>query len=429
VDGTGAPALEAGLVVYNQASGPGEKGKLLYVGLAESCSINKKDGDIDVDFSGFTLLPGLINTHVHLWLTAPLNVTSYDPYGVPYRTLLYYRHLTEVLFTGVTTIRCVADSDDIDLALRRAVDREMLWGPRIVTCGAPLVPYGGHCHQMRGSLLCSGPEEFVKAARIQIGKGIDQVKLYYTGGAGGGDMNMFDNHITNEEAKAVCDLAHMLGKKVVAHLSNDFAVNNAIDCGVDSVEHAYVLNRDTAKKMAEKGVWYTPTITVSDVEEWVDNPSGDGFLPKQAITNLNAVRKRHLESLSFAIEEGIKITSGTDCLPSDCFHGKYAIFREMELFVQQGMTPLEAIRAATSLGAELCGLEKMTGTLKDGMLCDMIAIKGEPDRNIADFSNDKLKLVIHNGRTVWSDISCFPQDQSFRPLPPGTGLEGRVRAW
>jgi imidazolonepropionase-like amidohydrolase len=418
IDGTGAPARESALVVFSTKSG-----LLLYVGGEQDCPVPKKDRDDEINLEGYSVLPGLFNVHVHLWMCRPLIQTEYDPFGVPYRTLICYRNYAESLFAGVTTIRCVADSDDIDLAIRRGSRAGMFWGPGIITCGPPLTPYGGHCHRMRGSVLCSGAEEFVKAARIELGKGVDMIKLYYTGGAG--EDFTADARITPEEAAAVCRVVHMSGKKVVAHAGGDGAVNAAIDAGVDCVEHAYILKDETVKKMADRDIFYTPTAVVGDVSEYQGKENG--FLPKEMVDRLLRIHPRHMESLGRAIRNGVKICTGTDSLPSDTIMGSFAVCREMRLRVEAGMKPLEAIRAATETPALLCGLENVTGTLKAGLAADLIAVKGRPDLNIADM--DTIEMTVKDGITAWSRIPGYVRLNEFQPFVPGSPLYGRTREW
>jgi imidazolonepropionase-like amidohydrolase len=419
IDGTGGPAREGALVVFSA-----ENGLLLYAGGKQDCPIPKKDGDNEINLEGYSILPGLFNVHVHLWMCQPLIQTEYDPFGIPYRTLIYYRNYAESLFAGVTTIRCVADSDDIDLAIKKGSLNRMFWGPGIITCGPPLTPYGGHCHRMRGSVLCSGVEEFVKAARIELGKGVDMIKLYYTGRAG--EDFIGDARMTPEEASAVCRVVHMWGKKVVAHVGGDEAVNAVIDAGVDCVEHGYILSDETTKKMADRGVFYTPTAVVGDVSEYQGREGGDGFLPKELIDRLLRIHPRHMESLGRAIRNGVKICTGTDSLPSDTIMGSFAVCREMRLLVEAGMKPLEAIRAATGNPALLCGLEKVTGTLKAGLAADLIAVKGRPDLNIADM--DHIEMTVKNGITAWSRVPGYVRNE-FQPFVPGSPLYGRAQKW
>lgn len=412
VDGNGSPAIENGILVLDRMDCPEDKGSICYAGEASACPIQVEDGDTVVDATGYTLLPGLFNTHVHLWQTAQRYPFKCDPFGIPYRTLIYGRHMAEALMVGVTTIRSVGGSDDIDLAIRKAINKGMIWGPRLITCGPPILPHGGHCFKTWGSVECSGPDEFVRAIRTEISKGVDQIKLFYSGGASGGESeSMYAKHITDREGKAACEVAHMLGKRVVAHLSNDLAVRAAVECGVDSVEHAYAMTEDTAKMLKEKGVFYTPTLAATSIKyssTWTKN------LSREVVERLTTTRAMHLQSCGYAIQNGVTICCGTDTLPSDQFDGTYSTNFEMELLVEAGMTPLQAIQAATGNSADLCELTNVTGRLEAGLAGDVIAVKGCPDQNIKDMRN--LSMVIRDCRVAWSNLDGFKAPKTL--LPP-----------
>lgn len=426
LDGDGSPAVEHGTIVIESPAEPRKKGYILYAGPAEGCGLKAEPGDRMMNMAGYTVLPGLFNVHVHLWSTYPKYAFPCDPFGIPYRTLIYYRHMAEALLAGVTTVRSVGGSDDIDVALRKALGNQMVWGPRLVTCGPPILPHGGHCHVTRGSVECSGPDEFVKAARLELAKGVDQIKLFYSGGAGGSiHEQMFSKHITDEEGRAVCDVVHMLGKKVVAHLSCDVAIRAALECGVDSVEHAYSMNEETAKMLAEKGAYYTPTLSITDASNC---PNMRKTLLPHVQERLNKAHPIHMQSCAYAIKYGATICCGTDTLPTDSFDGTYATNYEMELLVEAGMAPLEAIKAATGNSADLCGLSDVTGRLKEGLEGDIIAVRGTPDQNIKDIRN--LALVVRDCRLVWSSVPGNEQGMSFMPLPAGTPeLSGTDMPW
>lgn len=425
VDGTGAPAVEHAVLVYEEpetGEGGTSKAEILYAGPEEDCPYTAGEEDRVAGLAGYTLLPGLINTHVHLY---SMNCGDRE---IPYLTLMYFRHLAESLFAGVTTVRSVGGSDNIDVALRDAVQNGLVWGPRLITCGSPILPHGGHCFHTRGSVQCSGPDEFVRAVRTELGKGVDQIKLMYSGGAGGTSREgMFNKHILDEEGRAACETAHMNGKIVSAHLSNDEAVCSAVRCGVDSVEHAYRICRETARLMAEYDVFYAPTLTVTDIDR-----ACEGFrsqISEPVIRRLSAARSDHLMSARYAFEEGVKkFCTGTDTVPSDRMDGTFATIREAELLTEIGLSPLQAIRAATVNGAELCGLSGVTGQLKEGLAGDIIAVKGKPDQNISDLRN--LSMVIRDCRVVWSEVPGFEREKSFWPFTPGrTELVGLASAW
>ena len=428
IDGDGNPAIENGCLVVNAPNKTDEDSKILFVGSVKDCPMKPVDGDQVISAEGYTILPGLFNVHVHLRATNPRYPFKCDPYGTPYRTLIYYRHLMEALPTGVTTIRGCGDSHGIDLAIRKALNKKMLWGPRLVTCGKAILPDGGHAHHQLGSVECSGSAEFMKAVRTELGEGVDQIKLFYSGGASDAvGANMFVSHITDEEGKAACDVAHMHHKRVAAHLSNDVAIQSAIRAGVDSLEHCYFMNEETAKMIVENDRWLTPTLTVTDVDH--SDPGWLGTMSEFIIKRLHDVHQVHMESCNRAIKAGVKkICTGTDTLPTDRFDGTWATTRECELLVEAGLTPIEAIKAATGNSADLCELTDVTGRLKEGLCGDILAVKGKPDQNICDLRN--LDMVMRDGRIVFSKIYGYEQPLAYVPIEwADTDLNGTKTAW
>ena len=428
VDGDGNPAIENGCLVVNAPNKTSENSSILYVGTAEGCQLVPEEGDQEISAEGYTILPGMFNVHVHLRATNPRYQFKCDPYGTPYRTLIYYRHLMEALPAGITTIRGCGDSHGIDLAIRKALGKKMLWGPRLVTCGKAILPDGGHAHHQLGSVECSGPAEFMKAVRTEIGEGVDQIKLFYSGGASdAAGANMFTSHITDEEGKAACEVAHMHHKKVAAHLSNDVAIQSAIRAGVDSLEHCYFMNDETVQMIVDNDRWLTPTLTVTDVDN--SDPGWLGGISEFVVQRLRDVHKLHMESCTRAIKAGVKkICTGTDTLPTDKFGGTWATTRECELLVEAGLTPVEAIKAATGNSADLCELTNVTGRLKEGLCGDILAVKGKPDQNISDLRN--LDMVMRDGRIVFSKIPSHEQALAMVPIEwPEEDLNGTKTAW
>ena len=423
IRGDGTPAIENGIFIYGDGR-DGDDRKILYAGPAKEMPA-KGERDTLVDLEGRSIVPGLFNVHVHLWMAGKYYGFSCDPYGIPFRTLIYQRHIMEALMCGVTTVRTVGGSDDIDVAIRNAVNADMIYGARLITCGQPIKPHGGHCHLTRGSVFCSGPDQFRQAVRVELSKGVDQIKLMMTGGAGGTSAEgMFDKHMTDEESRAACETAHMAGKLVCAHLSNDMAIRAAVDCGVDCVEHAYTLSQETAESMAEKGVYLVPTLVVTnsaDLQKTMQKLYG---YPQLVMDRLAAARAEHVASCRRAIDAGVTICTGTDNLPSDPVGGSWSTTREVELLVDAGMTPLEAIKAGTYNSAKLCGIEKVTGSLYEGLEADFLVVDGKPDVEIQDLRN--MKMVCKSSRTAWSEIDGC---RYHAPYSDAESILGQLRAW
>ena len=218
--------------------------------------------------------------------------------------------------------------------------------------------------------------------------------------------------MTEEETRAVTNVASEYGKYVAGHIGNDRAIRTAVKAGVKSIEHGYLLNPETAEIMARAGVWLVPTLAVSASCDYLEKHNN----PPYHIAKIRAIGKQHMQSAGNAIKAGVKIAVGTDLLPSDPLDGTNATFREVELLVDAGMTNLEAIRAATLSSAQLCGVDHITGTLEADKEADIIAVEGKPDEIIADLRN--LSMVVKGGALVRSDIAGDHRPR-FSPMPFG----------
>lgn len=418
VDGTGAAVIEDGIVVYENK----EKG-IVYAGpYKEEILTSKTPEDRVVNLKGeYTVLPGLINTHVHLDLQMPGAGFRLDPLGPAFRALKAYRRAAEALDCGVTTLRNVGGGDYFDVAIRKAVSIGMLQGPRVLTCGWTLMAHGGHGSEDYGAIECTGADEFMREARKQLAKGVDMIKLGLTGGLEGAHEGLCDRQVTNEEIAAVVWAVHAAGKKVCAHLSDDTTIREAVLLGLDSVEHGYAMSEETAKIIADQGKFYTPTLAVSS-EDSIDYMTKHGFPMRNFQKALTAV-EGHRAAVRYAHKHGVKVCVGTDMVPSDpVLRGTNATIMEMELINAYGdFSPLETIKAATSTGAELCGLQNVTGALKAGLEADIIAVKGKPDVNIPDMRN--LSLVVKGGALVWSTLPGYVE-RAFNVVAEGAKMDG-----
>ena len=395
VDGTGAPAIEDAVFVFFNGDAVSDD-RLVYCGDAAGYDPSiTADGEVfalDLADSTYTILPGLVNTHVHLSLELPYLPYYVDKFGDAYRAMVTYRRACEALLCGVTTLRGVGNADTSEIAIRNAINKGMFGGPRIITCGSALCPHAGHGHNTPRNVECSGADEFVRALRGQLAQGVDQIKLMYTGGLEGAYEGTMDIQMTEAEVRACIEVAHNNSKRIAAHLSNDKAIAQAVRLGLDSVEHAYTLSDETCRMMAEKGTFLTPTLVVSHCNDYLKkHGSAEWHLRKQA-----AAAQEHIRSCRRAVED-------------------------------VGMTPLQAIRCATRNGAELCGVLAETGTLEPGKLGDFLIVEGRPDENIRDLRN--LRLVSKGCRLVKSDLPAIPK-QNFNPMMAGVPCDGGTfRIW
>ena len=353
-------------------------------------------GTRSIDASGLWLLPGLINVHVHFGLVLPgaAGAALADETEAEL-ALRMASNARATLNAGITTVRIPGDRGHVDLALKRAIEAGAATGPRIFSAGEMVQVTGGHGSDA-GALGNDGPDEFSKATRREIRLGADWIKLAISGGIAtpGGDIAA--SFMTNQELAAVTDIAHRHGVKVTAHSGSPQATMDAIEAGVDCIEHGYFLTPEVFAAMQEAGTWYVPTIVVSQ-------PATLPFFerigsPQWYLDRVTAVGERHWAALQHAIDAGTQIALGTDQFPHEPNDGTIATVREAEYYVEAGMTPLQALQAATSEAARLLGAQDDLGSLSQGKFADLIAVPNDPTRDISALR--EIVLVVKDGRLV-----------------------------
>lgn len=373
--------------------------KIVAIGNADEIPV--APGTEVVDLTGTWLIPGLMNMHVHLGLVLPgkmeaelANETEGE------LTLRMAQAARETLQAGVTTIRLPGDQRHGDLALNKAIRKGQADGPRIFSSGESLIITGGHGSE-QGKVYNDGPYELMKAARREISAGATWVKILISGGIAtdGGDMSKA--LMTPEEIGAVIDAAHRFGAKVAAHSGSSVATDIAIDAGIDSIEHGYFLDRPVLQKMKKHGTWLVPTIVVSQ-------PATAPFFekigsPQWYLDRRDSAGKEHWKALQTAIEEGVNIALGTDQLPGEPNDGTTATAREAQYYVEAGMTPLQALRAATIEPARMLGADDEIGSLEVGKFADIVAVGSDPSEDITALRN--ILFVMKGGHTYRNDIT------------------------
>lgn len=362
-------------------------------------------GDVEVpgnaeviDASGKWLIPGLMNMHVHLGLVLPGKMAAEladETEGA--LTLRMAAAARESLDAGVTTIRLPGDQRHGDLALKRAIEKGLAHGPRIFSAGEALAITGGHGSDP-GVAHYDGPYELVKAARLQISSGASWIKILISGGIATDGGDIAEALMTPEEINAVIDAAHRFGAKVTAHSGSPAATSIAVDAGIDCIEHGYFLDRPILRKMKENGTWLVPTIVVSQ-------PATQPFFekigsPEWYLKRRESVGKVHWTALETAIREGVNIALGTDQLPAEPNDGTTATAREAQYYVEAGMTPLEALRAATIEPANMLEADDDIGSLEAGKYADIVVLNADPTADIKALRD--IRLVMKGG-TVYLD--------------------------
>ena len=358
-----------------------------------------------VDLRNKTVLPGLIDSHVHLATDqggeARLVREMRDEPGL--QALEAQWNGMKTLRAGFTTVRNLGDDGGITLALREAIKRGWVQGPRIVDAASSISTTGGHMDG-RGALndnlvahlpdpenLCDSAESCRRTVRRQIDRGADVIKFATTGGVNSGTG--LATRMLEDEARALVETAHRYGRKVAVHAHGADGIKLALKAGADSIEHGTVMDDEIVKTMRTKGTYYVPTLSTVNgyLERLAQDPNAyTGAVKTQIDWRIGITG----QSLQKAYPAGVRIAFGTDAGVSK--HGRNA--DEFELMVKYGMPPVEAIKAATVNAADLLGLESEIGTIEPGKSADIIAVAGDP---LADVTTLKsVDFVMARGEVV-----------------------------
>lgn len=336
-----------------------------------------------IDLSSATLMPGFIDCHVHVSAQLPsrTNATEYwlthSDIDRAFDGAVYMREMLQQGFTGA---RDVGGGDE-SVALRNAIEDGKTPGPRLLVALEPLGPIAGHGDPRNGldkdlshpgweNGIVDSPEQGRIRVREHKRRGADLIKMMPSGGIASTGDDPHQQLMTNDEMKAVVDTAHALGMKVAAHIYPDDAIYNAVQAGVDSVEHGSFATARTFALMKQRGTYLVPTLTVYDVFYKVarDRPEllSPGTAPKE-LANDPLPKK----NLPLAVKSGVKIAYGTDIGEGD--HSQ-----EFSLLIENGMSPMAAIQAATGAAADLLGVSAKEGSVRAGRLADLVAVDGDP---------------------------------------------------
>lgn len=325
-----------------------------------------------IDVGGRTLMPGLIDTHVHI--AGGDYVPGYEHEAIGIAAVRTAQAARRTLHAGFTTVRAASSRDFLDVDIRDAINLGLIPGPRIIASGRGITCTGGHLHE--AAMEVDGADEIRKAVRYHVKRGADSLKIMMSGGVATAGLPVQSEQFTVEEVQTAVYEAHRVGMKVLTHSIGLQAIRNAIEGGVDSIDHGQYLDEECSVRMKERGIYLVPTFgpfhyytEIRKAEDW-------------RIQRAEAIKDQHQRAFRLALEVGVPIAMGSDCgAPSRFPNGENAL--ELTLMVRHGMSASQAVQCGTSEAAKLAGVFDRVGSLEPGKQADLIVVDGNPLEDIS----------------------------------------------
>ncbi|MBU5465828.1 amidohydrolase family protein [Virgibacillus sp. MSJ-26] len=368
----------------------------------------------EVDAQGGYILPGMIDTHVHLMMEIEaVEKQLTTPFS--YRFYKAVKHMEKTLHAGVTTVR---DAGGTDAGVKKAVEDGLVPGPRMQISVNAITTTGGHgdkwmrsgidttLHGYPGSPagICDGVEEVTKKVREVLRAGADLIKVHATGGVMSPTDHPEFTQFSQEELEVIVrEAEYRKGLKVMAHAQGEEGILNAVKAGIHSIEHGIYISDETAQLMIDNGTYLIPTL-LAPVSVLEAAESSDS-MPSYGVQKAKEVVDAHKESIANAYQKGVKIAMGTDA--GVMAHGTN--LRELGLMCEAGMSPMESIVASTKVAAECMGWENEIGTVEQGKYADIIITNSDPLADIYSLEeNDNIVAVLKDGKLVKNHLSKVP---------------------
>ena len=406
-----ATVIHAGLLINGESSVPSPEMSIVIEGskiqAIETGYITPDSEDEFIDLSGYTVLPGLMDMHVHL--SSEYSKNSYQErisLNAGDYAIRAVSNAEKTLMAGFTSVRNLGDSGGVSISLRNAINKGIVIGPRIFSSGTTIASSGGHgdsTNSLNQSLTSDpGPAEGIvnsvndasKAVRFRYKEGADLIKITATGGVLSNAKNSQNPQLTEEEITQIVNMAKDYGFKVAAHAHGSEGIKRAVRAGVHSIEHGTLMDDEGMRLMREKGTYYVPTIIAG---LWVAEKAQDpDFFPELVRPKAAEIGPQIKGTFGKAYQAGVKIAYGTDTGVSA--HGNNAT--EFKHMVEAGMPPMKAIQSATIEAAKLLGEYEQFGSLAEGKIADIIAVNGNPVEDITIL--EEVDFVMKSGRVYKS---------------------------
>ncbi|CAN7249739.1 amidohydrolase family protein [Brevundimonas sp. LjRoot202] len=399
----GTTFVHAGRLLADPATGVVQRDKTLVI--EGNRIVEVRDGFVGegriVDLRDSFVLPGLIDSHVHLTgQQNPNGRLEEVTQSNAEQAMVGARYARRTLMAGFTTVADLGGSNEAVFALRDAIRRGDVPGPRVIASGQSVSIHGGHgdingfredvMHLLSPESVCSGPEDCMRAVRLQVRSGADIIKITATGGVLSNTAAGLGQQFSDAELAAIVDAGHRMGRQVTAHAHGADGINSFLRAGGDSIEHGTFLDDQSIRLMRREGVWLVPTLLAGDFVARVASGPDNFFTPAQTAKAMEA-GPRMLDMARRAHEGGVRIAFGTDSGVSA--HGDNA--QEFALLTRAGLTPLEAIQAATVGAAAHLGISDEAGRIAPGLPADLVAVSGDPLADVTEL--ERVRFVMKGG--------------------------------